>query len=147
MNDTGGDRDREHDVGGASPSGLHSVTGMRRLIYFAVAGFLFVLAVLGAVLPGLPTTPFLLLTSYFLVRTSPQLNSALLRSRFFGPILRDWERHRGVRPHVKMQSVLLVVITLAVTLYFSRLTLPLKGVVLALGLIGILVILRLPETP
>ena len=120
---------------------------MRRLIYFAVAGFFFVLAVLGAVLPGLPTTPFLLLTSYFLVRTSPQLNSALLRSRFFGPILRDWERHRGVRPHVKMQSVLLVVITLAVTLYFSRLTLPLKGVVLALGLIGILVILRLPETP
>jgi uncharacterized protein len=136
------DRERPH-----SSLELHPVTGLQRVFYLVAAGFFFVLALLGAILPGLPTTPFLLLTSYFLVRTSPQLNSALLRSRFFGPILRDWQRHRGVRPHVKVQSIVLVVITLAITLYFSGLTLALKGVVVALGLVGILVILRLPETP
>jgi uncharacterized protein len=112
-----------------------------------LAGFFFVLAVLGAILPGLPTTPFLLLTSYFLVRTSPRLNDALLRSRFFGPILHDWQRHRGVRPHVKVQAVLLVAAMLALTLFFSTLSSTLKGLVLVLALIGILVILRLPETP
>jgi uncharacterized protein len=126
---------------------LETVRGFRRWLYLALASWFFFLALLGAILPGLPTTPFLLLTSYFLVRTSPRLNAALLRSRFFGPILRDWQQHRGIRPHVKVQALLVVVITLGLTLYFSGLTWPLKGVILGLALIGVLVILRLPETP
>jgi uncharacterized protein len=131
----------------SSDRNLETVRGFRRLLYLALAGWFFVLALLGAILPGLPTTPFLLLTSYFLVRTSPRLNAALLRSRFFGPILRDWQQHRGIRPHVKVQALLVVAITLGLTLYFSGLSWPLKGVILGLALIGVLVILRLPETP
>ena len=110
------------------------------------AGICFLLGALGAVLPILPTTPFLLLTSYFLVRSSPKLNAVLLRSRFFGPILTDWQVHRGVRKDIKVKAVLVVVLTVGVSLYLTGTSLwPALGVV-TLSLVGIGIVLRLPET-
>jgi uncharacterized membrane protein YbaN (DUF454 family) len=64
---------------------------MARLFFLFLVAVCFLLACVGIVIPGPPTTPFLLLTSYFLVRSFPQLNSRLLKSRFFGPILTDWQ--------------------------------------------------------
>ena len=116
-----------------------------RLLFLILAGFFFVLGVLGAVLPGLPATPFLLLTSFFLARCSPRLNAALLRSRFVGPILVDWQVHGGVQPHVKMKAILFVVLAVAITIVVSGLSpAPALGVVL-LAAIGIVVVLRLPR--
>ena len=80
------------------------------------AAAFFAVGVLGVFLPVLPATPFLLLTSYFLVRSSPRLNAALLRSRFFGPILKDWQVHGGVRRDVKIQAIVIVVIAVAASI-------------------------------
>jgi uncharacterized membrane protein YbaN (DUF454 family) len=87
----------------------------------ALAGLFFVLGALGAVLPVLPTTPFLLLTSYFLARSSPRLNRWLLASRFFGPILRDWQQLGGVRPDVKVKAVMIVLLAVSLSLWLTDL--------------------------
>ena len=122
-----------------------SAGGFRRAGLLLLAGGFFVLGALGAVLPFLPATPFLLLTSSFLVRSSPQLNAALLRSRFFGPILTDWQVHRGVRRDIKAKAVIIVIITVGVSLYVTAAPMwPALGVV-ALSLVGIAVVLWLPE--
>jgi uncharacterized membrane protein YbaN (DUF454 family) len=119
--------------------------GLRRILLLFVAGVFFLLGIIGAVLPGLPATPFLLLTSYILVRSSPRLNAALLRSRFLGPILRDWQVHGGVRKDVKVKAVLMVTISVAVTsIVFGYTFLTTLGL-LACAAIGIAVILRLPS--
>ena len=76
-----------------------------RALYLSLAGLFFVLAVLGVFLPVLPTTPFLLLTSWCLVRSSPALHARLRRSPLFGPLLADWERHHGVRLYVKISAL------------------------------------------
>lgn len=120
------------------------VTGWRRVGYLALAGLFFVLGALGLVLPVLPTTPFLLLTSYFLIRSHPGLNERLVQSRLFGPILRDWHTHRGVRRHVKVKTVALVLLVLALSLYLGQLSFGLKIGVVALVGVGLLVVLRLP---
>jgi uncharacterized membrane protein YbaN (DUF454 family) len=110
----------------------------------ALAGLFFGLAVLGAILPLLPTTPFLLLTSFLLVRSSPSLNDKLLRSRAFGPLLEDWHRHGGIRPRVKVISI--VVSLSAVTLSAIYGNLPPLGLaaLAALALTGLVVLIRLP---
>lgn len=121
------------------------IRGLGRVLLLILAGVFFLLALLGALLPALPATPFLLLTSYFLIRSSPRLNAALLRSRLLGPILRDWQVRGGVRRDIKAKAVLVVVLSVAATatvLGYSLL--PTLGL-LALSAIGIAVIVRLPS--
>ena len=48
----------------------------------------------GAVLPLLPTVPFVLLAAFFFARSSPKLEARLLDHPSFGPHIRAW-RERG----------------------------------------------------
>ncbi len=43
---------------------------------------------LGVIVPGLPTTVFLLIASWCFVRSCPALERVLVRNRFFGPFLK-----------------------------------------------------------
>ena len=121
-----------------------AVTGPRRILFLVLAGFFTVLGAVGAIVPVLPTTPFLLLASYFLARSSPRLNAALLNSRFLGPVLRDWQEHHGIRTDVRIQALVTVVIVLSLTIWFVSPSRTVSLAISGLGLIGIGVILKLP---
>lgn len=120
------------------------VTGWKKLVFAVAAGFFFLLGLLGVFVPALPTTPFLLLTSYFLVRCSPKLNTALLNSRLIGPILTDWQVRGGVRSDIKIKAIATVVIAVSISVYFARNSMPIVGTTLTIAAIGIYVIIRLP---
>ncbi len=64
------------------------------------------LAAVGAVLPLMPTTVFLIIAAWAFGRASPELGERLRNSRRFGPLLRDWEEHRTIRPAAKRAAVL-----------------------------------------
>ena len=117
----------------------------RRLAYLSFAALFFSLAVLGMFLPIIPATPFLLITSYFLVRSFPKLNELLLRAPYFGPILYDWEVRKGIRTKVKLQAIATVILGWA----FSVLVFPIPPWALiimgVLVLIGIAYIYRVPQ--
>jgi uncharacterized membrane protein YbaN (DUF454 family) len=131
-----------HEDHGLAPP--RRVTGLRRALY-VVAGLFFVgLAFLGVFLPVLPTTPFLLLASFFFVRSSNRLNNWLLRSRLLGGFLRDWQKHRGVRLRVKVVALLVLVVAVAASAYFGDLPWYLVLMLVGLASIGAIVVLRLP---
>ena len=122
-----------------------SVSGLRRALYLLSAGGFFVLAIAGVIVPGLPSTPFLLLTSYFLMRSYPRLNERLLKSKFFGPILFDWQVKGGVRHDVKAKAISVVLIAIGCSVYFTQFSLVPALIVSVFAGIGIFVILKLPE--
>src|SRR5262245_37471900 len=95
--------------------------GVRRAVYLLLGTGFVGLGALGALLPVLPTTPFLLLASYCFLRSSPRLNDRLLRSRLFGPFLRDWHQHRGVRPRVKITAVTVLALAVGGSALFGNL--------------------------
>ena len=110
-----------------------------------VAGLLFVgLAGLGALLPVLPTTPFLLLASYCFVRSSPAWNERLLRTPVFGPLLIDWQQKGGVRAHVKLTAVSTICCVIGMTLWLGQLPPLGQALLLLFAGIGLVVVLRLP---
>lgn len=118
-----------------------------RSLYLLGAALSFALAVAGLVLPVLPCTPFLLITSYCLVRSAPTLDAKLRRSPLFGPILRDFERYRGIRLSVKITALATLAIAVTASLAFGSLSVPLRIVLLVLAAIGVAVILRLKTVP
>lgn len=70
---------------------------MKRPAYFAAGSLLVAVGFVGAFLPLLPTTPFLILAAACFARSSPRLENWLLNHRQFGPVLRAW-RERGAIP-------------------------------------------------
>ncbi|WP_420585541.1 YbaN family protein [Ruegeria sp.] len=67
------------------------------------------LAMIGVVLPLLPTVPFLLLAAFFFARSSSRLHNWLVTHRTFGPLILDWQRSGAIRPGAKKAATLSVV--------------------------------------
>ena len=66
------------------------------------------------------------------------------RSRLFGPLLSDWDRHRGIRRRVKIGAVGMTVSVAGVSLWLADLPPALLALAVALVASGVVVILRLP---
>lgn len=113
-------------------------------MYVSLAAVCFAIGAVGVVVPGLPTTPFLLLTSYFLTRSWPALNRRLLRSQVFGPLLRDWHEHRAVRRGVKYTALVMVAAAVAFAVLLGNLSPVALTGTLSAACVGLVVVWRLP---
>jgi uncharacterized membrane protein YbaN (DUF454 family) len=118
-----------------------------RLANLTAAGGCFLMAIVGAVTPGIPTVPFVLATSYFLARSSPTLNEKLKRSKLFGEMVRDWDQHRAMRISTKAKAVGLTVILIGITVSLAELSPVLLLVLLGFGSLGVFMVLRIPTLP
>lgn len=78
---------------------------MKRAVYKPLGLFFFALAMVGVVLPGLPTTPFLLLAAWFFARSSEKWHRRLLDSELFGPLLKNWEEQRCISLRTKIVAL------------------------------------------
>ncbi|WP_408952395.1 YbaN family protein [Lysobacter sp. Hz 25] len=72
------------------------------------------LGVIGIVVPGLPTVPFVLLSAFAAGRGSERLHAWLLGHRQFGPIIRDWEKHGAVSRRSKWLAVSMMSVCAAI---------------------------------
>lgn len=59
------------------------------------------IGLVGIVVPGLPTVPFVLLSAFAAARGSARLHARLLAHRRFGPMIRDWEAEGAVGRRAK----------------------------------------------
>ncbi len=114
-------------------------------ISFLIIGWLsFALGVIGIFLPLLPTTPFLLLSTFCFSKGSPKVNDWIHSLPQIGQILREWENHRVIRLKAKITATLLLVPSVAYVCW--RPNVPLIGKI-CLGLLAIGVLLFLWTRP
>lgn len=99
--------------------------------------------VIGIVVPLLPTTPFVLLSAALFARSSPRFHRWLLDHPQFGPLIDDWQRHRGIRRSARRRANLLILLSFGVSLLLVP-SVWLR-VLLLVMMVGLLVIInRLP---
>ncbi len=72
-----------------------------RVCYITVGITALILGALGAVLPILPTVPFVLLAAACFARGSERFHGKLLANRIAGPIIREWCLHRSMPRRAK----------------------------------------------
>ncbi len=72
------------------------ITRMARWAWIALAYACLLLGIVGIFLPGLPTTPFILLAAWAAAKGSRHLHAWLLAHRVFGPMIRDWQAQGAV---------------------------------------------------
>lgn len=93
------------------------VGGVQRVLLAALAVLFLALAVVGAILPGMPSTVFVLAAAWAAARSSPRLHAWLYRSALFGPGLRNWRDGRKVSRRAKHAAGLSMAVCAAIMLW------------------------------
>lgn len=77
------------------------------------------LAVIGIVLPLLPTVPFLLLAALLFANSSERLHDWIISHSLFGPMIDDWRSHGAIRPGAKKAATLSIAAVFGLSLAFG----------------------------
>jgi len=85
-----------------------------RWLWLIVAYLAIGLAALGVVLPGLPSTEFVLLAAWAASRSSPRLAAWLENHPWFGPSLRNWHNGGVIARRTKIISLTAMLFSLAI---------------------------------
>lgn len=73
------------------------------------------LGLLGAVLPLLPTTVFLLVAAFCFARSSPALHDWLITHPMFGPPITAWQTQGAISRRAKRAALLVMVFALVLS--------------------------------
>jgi len=109
-------------------------------------GWLFVaLGVAGALLPVLPTTPFILLAAACFARSSERFYAWLLDNRIFGPLIRDWRTHRAIPRRARWLGIGAIVLFLGSSVVFFVAHPWARGALVLTGIALVTFLYRIPN--
>ncbi|QKV55084.1 YbaN family protein [Comamonas antarctica] len=77
------------------------------------------LGMIGAVVPGMPTTVFILMAAWAAMRSSPRMHAWLYAHASFGPMLRNWDDGGRVSRRVKWMATLSMAASSALIVFVS----------------------------
>ncbi len=119
------------------PNDIAVRRGPGRLVFVCGGCVSVALGAIGAVVPGMPTTVFLIIASYLFARSSPSLDAWLHRNRWFGPSLRRFHETGGMARRTKILALasMWTGVSLSV-IALSRVGTAAQIATFALGLIG-----------
>lgn len=101
------------------PAAIKSKFNVKRWLLITAGSISLIIGAIGVVVPLLPTTPFLLITSWCFVRSSPRLNARLNKNKVFGRYLRNYREKKGIDPRHRMVALSVLWITLATSAWFA----------------------------
>ena len=117
-----------------------------RLLWLALGWLSVGLGIAGAVLPILPTTPFMLLAAWCFARSSPRFHAWIVNHPTFGPPVRNWQGHGAISRRAKVLAAGSMLAVLGLSLVLG-----LKWQVIAIHTVAMLgagtFVLTRPEPP
>ena len=90
---------------------------LKRFLYLIGGCVALITGIVGIVLPVLPTTPFVLLAAWCFARSSDRFHIWLLNHRYFGKLVSDWEKHRGITQKNKNRAYCVIFLGAVFSLY------------------------------
>ena len=109
-------------------------------VLFVVLGTMsLIIGIIGIIVPGLPTTPFLLLTAWLYLKSSEKLYQKLIGNKFVGYYIVEYQKKEGLTTRTRLTSIgiMWVMIAMSTTFFFSQNSI--KLIVLVVGITGTIV--------
>ncbi len=145
-----GTRDRSRLVPGMLEADFVQRTGGRaylKTLLFLLGWCFFGIGAVGVVVPGLPTTPFMLLALWAFSRSSKRFHNWLYSHPFFGPPLQNWERHRAISLPVKLLALVAMAGALAYMVFRAAVPVWILALTALIMVYGARFILTKPSRP
>lgn len=90
---------------------------LMRGIFFGLGVMFFGLGLLGVIVPGLPTTVFILLAGFFWAKSSERFYRWLANHKIFGKMLTDWQERRAMPRFAKYLAWSMMSMSMAILFY------------------------------
>ena len=122
------------------------IAHVKRQILFLFGVVFFVIGLIGVILPGLPTTIFMILAASCFAKSSPRFHQALLNNRYIGDDLKRWEQDKTMLRTTKVRATWVIVITFSISILILMDRYGLQLMLLAISAILLFFLWRVPET-
>tara|TARA_B100001250_G_scaffold365439_1_gene346116 strand:+ start:821 stop:1222 length:402 start_codon:yes stop_codon:yes gene_type:complete len=117
-----------------------------RFLWLGLGLFFTGIGIIGLVIPGLPTTPLMILAAFCFLRSSKRLLRWVLKNKYYGESVKNFLDGKGISKKAKIISISMQWLFISFAVFSGALDFSLwvKIGVLFLALIGTLYIKRLP---
>ncbi len=93
-----------------------SKLNIKKIIYLVLGIISFCLGAIGIVIPGLPTTPFMILSSILFLRSSDRMYEWLINHPKFGKYVLDFKKGKGINLKTKIYAQFMMLLTVTLSL-------------------------------
>jgi hypothetical protein len=97
---------------------MKSSTKFKKIILITIGMVALILAIIGIIIPLLPTTPFLLLSAACFLKGSDRMYQWLINHKFFGNYIRNFREHKAIPLKTKVLAVSLLWLTILFSIIF-----------------------------
>ena len=118
-----------------------------RILWFSLGFISMMLGLIGIPVPGLPTTPFMILAAACFAKSSQSFYDWIINNRMFGEHVRNYREGNGIPRKSKpmILTTMWVFVLFAVLIAIPDHVPIAKAVTLILAIIGTIFILRIPS--
>ena len=88
-------------------------------VFFSIGILSLSLGYVGIVVPGLPTTVFILISAWAFSKCSDKFTLWLENHKLFGPMILNWKTYKGLSRRAKKLALSMIVPTFAITIYYA----------------------------
>ena len=85
--------------------------------FFTIGILSLSLGYIGILIPGLPTTVFILIAAWAFSKCSDRFTLWLENHRLFGPMILNWKTYRGLSRRAKKLAILMIIPTFVLTIF------------------------------
>jgi len=107
---------------------------MLRYIYIFLGSVSVFIGLVGILVPGLPTTVFLLIAAAMYAKGSQRIYNALVQSKFLGAYIRNFRKGMSLQEKIRAMSMMWTMILISVIFFIDQMAF--RALVVALGVVG-----------
>lgn len=120
--------------------------GIKQKLMIALGWFFVILGVIGAFLPVMPTTVFLIIALGLFSKSSHRFHQMLLNNKYVGADLRRWEQDKSMTRGSKIKATWIIVFTFGVSIGILQGRIGLQLMLVGIAAVLLLIIWRIKES-